>query len=134
MSVDVARPLLFVRALSRVATNHENVTTPSHARWTSFTRLLGEFVSLLALAYLAEHNDPMRPYQVLLGIFFAFFLPNIVLNDQALRNARELIVGGKAAKTVGAHILVGTLGVFVCYGIYEGLAKLMDDWPKYGTI
>ena len=132
MSLDAVRPLLFVRALARVATNHEKVVTPAHARWTSFTRLLGEFVSLLALAYLAEHHDPRRPYQVLLGIFFAFFLPNIVLNDRALRNARRLVVGGEAAKSVGAHVLVGALGVFVCYGMYEGLTKLMDDWPRYG--
>ena len=49
-----------------------------------------------------------------------------------MRNARRLIVGDKAANTVGAHILVGALGVFVCYATYEGLAKLMDDWRMYG--
>jgi len=95
-------------------------------------RLIGEFVSLLALAYLAEHNGSERPYQILLGIFFAFFLPTLVLNDGALRSARRLIVGAKESHTVGAHILVGALGVFVCYATYEGLAKLMDDWRLHG--
>lgn len=132
MSLDLARPLLFTRALARVATNHEDVATREHVRWTSVARLLGEFVSLLALAYLAEHKAAERPYQILLGIFFAFFLPTLVLHDGAMRSARRLIVGEKAGDSVGAHVLVGALGVFVCFATYEGLAKLMDDWRMHG--
>ena len=130
--MDVARPLLFLRAFARVATNHEDIYVPKHSRWVSSARLLGEFVSLLALAYLAEHNGAERPYQILLGIFFAFLLPTLVLHDKAMQNARRLIVGNDAAKSVTAHILVGALGVFVCFATYEGLALLMDDWRMHG--
>ena len=128
MSLDAARAVLFVRALSRVTTNHESVLPHTNARWTSVVRLVGEFVALLALAYLAEHNGSERPYEILLGIFFAFFLPNLLLHDAALRKARHILVGGDMAKTVGSHVLVGSLGVFLCYATYEGFVKLMDDW------
>ena len=127
MSLDAARPLLFLRAFARIATNHEDVAVPEHRRWTSFARLLGEFVSLLALAYLAENRGAERPYQILLGILFAFFVPTLLLHDGAMRNARTLLVGEQAAKSVGSHLLVGSLGIFVCYATYEGLSKLMDD-------
>ena len=126
-SLDLARPVLFVRALARVATNHEDVAVPKHARWTSLARMLGEFVSLLALVYLAEHHGSEKPYHVLLGIFFAFFLPTILLHDGALRGARVLLVGPQNARSVGAHVLVGTVGVFLCYAVYEALIKLADD-------
>ena len=128
MSLDVARPLLFVRALARVATNHDSVATTANLRWTSMARLLGEFVSLLALAYLAEHNAADRPYQILLGIFFAFFLPNLVLHDRALYGTARLLVGERAAHSVPAHLLAGALGVFLCFATYEGFALLLDDW------
>lgn len=133
MSLDLARPLLFVRALARVTTNHEDtLASTDHRQWSSLARMLGEFVSLLALVYLAEHNAVDRPYQILLGILFAFFLPTVLLHDGALRGARNSLMGEKAGKTLGAHVLVGALGVFVCYATYEGLQKLMDDWRMHG--
>lgn len=128
--MDVARPLLFVRAFARAATNHEDAA--SYRRWVVSARLIGEFVSLLALTYLAEHNGATRPYEILLGIFFAFFVPNLVLNDDVLRRARRAIVGEGAEKSVGGHLLVGSLGVFACFATYEGLIRIMDDWRMHG--
>lgn len=132
MSLDVARPLLFLRAFARVATNHEDVAVAKYNRWTSLARTMGEFVSLLALVYLAEHQGSQRPYHILLGIFFAFFLPTVVLNDVALRGARTVLVGPNAAKSVGAHLLVGSVGILMCYAVYEAFIKLADDHRLHG--
>lgn len=125
MSLDAARPLLFLRAFARIATNHNEVLQ-KHATRVSTARMLGEFVSLLALVYLAEHNGSRRPYQIMLGIFFAFLLPTLILKEEVLRKARTMLVGSDEG--VGSHVLVGTLGVFLCYAVYEGLIKLADDW------
>lgn len=126
MSLDLARPFMFARALARVATNHEDIAVTKHSGWTSLTRILGEVVSLLALTYIAERSGETHPYRVLLGIFFAFFLPTIVLSEGALRSARKFLVGGVAARGVSVHILVGSVGVLLCYAVYEVLIKLTE--------
>ena len=122
--MDLARSVLFTRALARVVTHHEALATPQHRRWRSLARLLGEFVSLLALAYLAEHDGIERPWDIMLGIFWAFFLPTIVLTDDAVRAARAKLGLGDG---IMEDVFVGAVGVFFCFAAYEALVKLMSD-------
>lgn len=127
MSLDSVRPLLFARALARAATTHENADTPAQTHWRTPTRLLGEFVALLALVYVAEVDGPRRPYQTLTAIVFAFFLPNVVLNDRALRGARHALLGPDASG-VGPHTLIAAIGVFVCFAAFEAVVGVLDDF------
>ena len=122
-AVELARPLLFVRALARAATNHEKLGD-EHARWTRLARTMGELVSLIALAFLAEHKGAERPYTILLGIFFAFFLPNLVLHEGALRAARGAIA--HVAPGVVGHVGVSVVGVGLCLAAYEAMVHLTD--------
>ena len=118
---DSTRPLLFVRALARVATSHENVnpSVPTHRRWASAARLLGEFVSLLALVHLAEEKD--QTYGSVLGVFFAFMLPTLLLQDGAIRAVRRFA----RSDSVASHAAIGALGVLLCYALYEACVELI---------
>ena len=124
--MDLIRPVLFTRALARVATDHEAVAT-NYTKYATYARIFGEFIALLALVHLAERQGFRRPYQMLLAIFFAFFLPSILLTEGSLAHAQAMLFpDGK--RTFGSHLVVGSLGVFLCYAVYEGLIALMDDY------
>ena len=122
-AVEIARPLLFVRAMARAVTSHERIGE-EHARWTRLARMMGELVSLLALAFLAEHKGADRPYAVLMGIFFAFFLPNLVLHESALRSARKSVE--KVVPGWAGHVGVSVAGVGLCMAAYEAMVHLTD--------
>ena len=122
MSLAAVRPLLFTRALTRVLSTHESVEHPDHRRARSFARLMGELVSLFALVYVAEKTGSERPWMPALGVLAAFFLPTVLLSDEAVRALRHLFGG----PDVASHWLAGSFGVLMCYASYEALVLFIE--------
>ena len=119
--VEVARGVLFTRALARVCTSHPQVRAVAEAR-ADFARLVGEFISLLALVYLSE-NAGTHPWAPLLGALFAFLVPTVLLRDNAIGHMCDAFgLGG----SVQSHVSVGIAGVVVVFAAYEGLLRLVD--------
>ncbi len=120
MLLEGARGVLFTRAIARVFTSHAEVRGGSR---TEFVRLMGEFVSLLVLIYLAERAASHHPWTPLLGAVFAFLLPTIVLRDAVIAEACGTL---GVEVSVRNHVLVGLVGVLLCYVVYEALLHLME--------
>ena len=75
---------------------------------------MGELVSLFALVYIAEKTGSEHPWIPALGILAAFFLPTVLLSDEAVRALRHWFGGPDLA----SHWLAGSLGVVMCYASY----------------
>lgn len=130
MWVDLTRGILFTRAFTRVCTVHPDVKAAAASR-VEFARLTGEFVSLLALVYLAEraaeHTNPWTP---LMGAVFAFLLPTLVLRDRVFDSACASL---GVERSVRNHVLLGVVGVFLCYALYEAVLKAVElVYDSYG--
>ena len=121
-SVEVARGLLFTRAIARVCSSHEDLRASAATR-IDFARMMGEFVALLAIIYLAENAVSKHPWTPLLGVVFAFLLPTIVLRDRVISDACAAL---NMKASVRNHILVGVVGVFLCFAIYEATLRLVE--------
>lgn len=124
VELQAARPLIFVRALARVMTNHPDIMS-AHRRKRSFARLMGEVVSLLALIYITERTK--NPWGPLLSVIFAFLIPTIVFSDNALSNFAKRM---GARYTVLNNAYIGAAGVLVCFVVNEALLTLMDHFKK----
>ena len=127
MSLAAVRPFLYTRALARVLTTHESAEHPDHRRLRSFSRLMGELVSLFALVYIAEKTGSDEPWMPALGVLSAFFLPTVLLSDEAVRALRHWFGGPDLA----SHWLAGTIGVIMCYASYEALILFIERAEEY---
>ena len=123
--VEAVRPLLFTRALVRVVSNHPSVSqNGAHERKRSFARLMGEFVSLLALVFISEKMAVTNVYGPMFGAIFAFLIPTVLLTHRS--------IGGAATSfglkpTFSNHVFVGGMGVLACFVAYELSVHFMSD-------
>lgn len=126
--IEIARCVLFTRAVGRVCTSHPQFSGPSHGARRALVRVLGEVVSLLALVYVAEAAATRNPWTPLLGILFAFTLPTVVLTDGALAGACRAL---RLRHSPYAHAIAGLVGVFLCFVVYElfvhATGRALDD-------
>lgn len=118
-SPDIVRPVLFARAWARALTEQT-----TNVRLKSNARVVGELVSLFALVSLAgrEHH----PWSSMLGIVCAFVLPDVVLQERAL----ERVKGALKLQHGLGNAVAGTLGVLLCFALYEILLNFVVYFDK----